>query len=166
MQEVGKLFSLCVLISTVVFAHKRVYNLCDCVGNFHFEMNPVNNILPVLRVKNNISSSDLFLMSKKMHYQSEQNCFVVQHLKTDLTTQIANRQKIQQKVLECSSIFLVLASRYFRNFFSIRFQLVLVLENGDISNVFSSQQLYNFTASLFSIQGFFNNVFSLLTVKI
>lgn len=55
----------------MVFAHKRVYNLCDCVGNFHFEMNPVNNILPVLRVKNNISSSDLFLMSKKMHYQSE-----------------------------------------------------------------------------------------------
>lgn len=172
MQEVEKLFSLCVSISPVfflflqnlymVFVHKCMCNLCNCAKDFHFEMNPDNGIFPVLRVKDTISSSSLFLTSEKMLYQSKQNRFVVQHLKTDLTTQIANRQEIQQRALEC---FFELASRYFRVFCSISFQLSLILENSTLVICpFLPTILQQYHCV--SIQGCFNNVFSLLSVKI
>lgn len=167
-----ELFSLCLSISPVfflflqkpyvVFAHKCVCNLYlyNCVEDFHFEMNPDIDIFPVLK--------DLFLLfltPETMLYQTKQNHFVVQHLKTDLTTQIANRQKIQQRVLECSSIFFVLASRYCRVFFSIRSQSGLILENGALvicPFLPTTVQQHHYV----SIQRCFNNVFSLLTLKI
>lgn len=135
MQEVEKLFSLCVSISPVfflflqkpyvVFAHKCVCNLYlyNCVEDFHFEMNPDIDIFPVLRVKDLFL---LFLTPETMLYQTKQNHFVVQHLKTDLTTQIANRQKIQQRVLECFQHFLCISFQILQSLF---FHQVLVGPN-------------------------------------